>query len=59
MIEFNLKPRPWKSGVVAPSDAKRPTCKVITSLDGVNGEITEDDTDVIDWLIVIAYETSE
>lgn len=59
MNELNLKPRPWKSGVVAPNDAKRPTCKVITSLDGVNGEITEDDTDMIDWLVVIAYETTD
>jgi hypothetical protein len=49
----------WKSGVLAPTDAKRPRCRVVESLDGVNGKIVEDKTDLIDWLIVIAYETEE
>jgi hypothetical protein len=49
----------WKSGVLAPADAKRPRCRVVESLDGVNGKIVEDKTDLIDWLIVIAYETEE
>ncbi len=49
----------WKSGVLAPVDAKRPRCKVLESLDGVNGKLVEDKTDLIDWLIVIAYETEE
>jgi hypothetical protein len=55
----NLKPLAWKSGVLAPVDAKRPRCKVITSLDGVSGKIEEDATDLVDWLIVIAYEAEE
>jgi hypothetical protein len=55
----NLKQLNWKSGVMAPTDAKRPRCRVIESLDGVNGKIVEDKTDLIDWLIVIAYETEE
>lgn len=49
----------WKSGVLAPVDAKRPKCKVLESLDGINGKLVEDKTDLIDWLIVIAYETEE
>jgi hypothetical protein len=49
----------WKSGVLAPADAKRPRCRVVESLDSVNGKIVEDKTDLIDWLIVIAYETEE
>ena len=49
----------WKTGVLAPADAKRPRCQVVESLDGVNGKIVEDKTDLIDWLIVIAYETEE
>ncbi len=49
----------WKSGVLAPADAKRPRCRVLESLDGVNGKLVEDKTDLIDWLIVIAYETEE
>lgn len=55
----NLKKLPWKSGVLAPADAKRPRCKVITSLDGINGKLEEDATDLVDWLIVIAYEAEE
>ena len=55
----NLKQLDWKSGVLAPADAKRPRCRVLESLDGVNGKIVEDKTDLIDWLIVIAYETEE
>jgi hypothetical protein len=31
----------------------------VESLDGVNGKIVEDKTDLIDWLIVIANETEE
>lgn len=49
----------WKSGVLAPDDAKRPTCKVLYSYDGITGIADEDDTDAIDWLIVIEYETEE
>lgn len=55
----NLKQLPWKSGVMAPIDAKRPTCKALESLDGINGKLVEDKTDLIDWLIVIAYEAEE
>lgn len=55
----NLKPIPWKSGVLAPVDAKRPTCKVITSLNGIDGKLEEDYTDLVDWLIVIAYEIED
>lgn len=54
-----LTPLTWKSGVLAPSNASRPTCKVMYSLDGVNGTLSEDATDDVDWLIVIAYETKE
>ena len=54
-----LKPRPWKSGVLAPEDANRPRCKVIYSYDGVKGFEDEDETDLVDWLIVIAYETKD
>jgi phage FluMu protein Com len=49
----------WKSGTLAPADAKRPRCKVIESYNGKTGHETEDDTDLVDWLIVIAYETQE
>ena len=59
MTDLNLKKLNWKSGVLAPLDAKRPQCKVMTSLDGINGKLEEDDTDLVDWLIVIAYETNE
>ena len=55
----DLKQLNWKSGVLAPLDAKRPTFKVLESLDGVNGKLVEDKTDLVDWLIVIAYETKE
>jgi hypothetical protein len=53
----DLKQLAWKSGVLAPPDANRPRCRVMTSLDGVNGKLEEDATDLVDWLIVIAYET--
>ena len=57
---FNdLKPRQWKTGVNAPPDAKRPRCRVLYSYDGTTRVPDEDDTDVIDWLVVIAYETEE
>lgn len=59
MTQINLKSRPWKSGVMAPPDAKRPTCKHIVSHDGITGKLEEDNTDLVDWLIVIAYETEE
>jgi hypothetical protein len=59
MTDTTLKQLNWKSGVLAPPDAKRPTCKVLTSLDGVNGKLEEDNTDLVDWLIVIAYETED
>jgi hypothetical protein len=53
------KSRLWKSGVIAPDDAKRPRCKVLYSYDGISGVPDEDETDYIDWLIVIAYETED
>jgi hypothetical protein len=52
----NLKSRKWKEGVLPPSDAKRPRCKVLYSYDGKTGILEEDETDYVDWLIVIAYE---
>jgi hypothetical protein len=58
-MQPTLKSLPWKSGVLAPVDAKRPRCRVLISYDGVNGKPDEDDTDLVDWLIVIAYETNE
>jgi hypothetical protein len=58
-MEQNLKALPWKSSVLAPADAKRPRCRVSISYDGINGKPDEDDTDLVDWLIVIAYETNE
>jgi hypothetical protein len=57
MQEVIFKDRPWKSGVVAPLDAARPKCQVFVSLDGKTGQLIEDDTDQIDWLIVIKYQT--
>jgi hypothetical protein len=54
-----MKQRQWKTGVLPPEDAKRPKCKVMYCYDGVNGVPDEDDTDYVDWLIVIAYETKE
>ena len=57
--DVNMKPRPWKSGVLPPEDAKRPKCRVLISHDGVKGIPDEDETDLVDWLIVIAYETQE
>lgn len=58
-MNTNLKPRIWKTGVTAPDDARRPRCKVLYSYDGVTGVPDEDDTDLIDWLVVIAYEAEE
>lgn len=55
----NLKKREWKSGVLAPEDANRPRCKVLYSYDGTTGIPDEDETDLVDWLVVIAYETKE
>jgi hypothetical protein len=57
MQEF--KPLQWKSTVIAPVDAKRPQCRVIYSYDGIKGHETIDDTDSVDWLITIGYETQE
>lgn len=59
MNQLQLKPLPWKSGVLAPADAKRPICQAIESLDGVSGKLVTDKTDLIDWLIVISYQTEE
>lgn len=59
MQQLNLKPLKWKSTVTAPIDAKRPKCRVLYSYDGVKGHQDEDDTDSVDWLITIAYETQE
>ena len=55
----NFKKRAWKTGVLAPDDANRPRCKVLYSYDGVTGVPDEDDTDLVDWLIVVAYETKK
>ncbi len=57
METTNFKQREWKSGVLAPDDAKRPRCKVLYSYDGTTGIPDEDNTDLVDWLVVIAYET--
>jgi len=59
MDKSELKPRIWKAGISAPSDACRPRCRAIESLDGETGSLVEDETDLIDWLIVIAYEAEE
>jgi hypothetical protein len=55
----NFKERKWKTGVLPPEDAMRPKCKVLYCYDGVKGVPDEDETDLVDWLIVIAYETKE
>jgi hypothetical protein len=57
--DITMKPIKWKSGVLAPPDAKRPRCKVVYSYNGVTGELDEDDTDLVDWLLVISYETTD
>jgi hypothetical protein len=54
-----LKTMQWKTQVVAPVDAKRPRCNVVYSYNGVTGFLDEDDTDLVDWLLVISYETTE
>lgn len=54
-----MKTREWKTGVLAPDDANRPRCRVLYSYDGKTGVPDEDDTDAVDWLIVVAYETKE
>lgn len=59
MDKSNLKPRIWKTGISAPLDAQRPRCRAIESFDGETGRLVEDETDLIDWLIVIAYEAKE
>lgn len=58
-MNYQLKPRTWKSGVTAPEDAKRPRCRVLYSYDGSSGVEDEDETDFVDWLVVIAYETED
>lgn len=59
MEKSYFKQLPWKNGVLPPSDAKRPRCKVLYSYDGVKGFFDEDETDQVDWLITIAYEITE
>ncbi len=59
METTNFKKREWKSGVLAPEDAKRPRCRVLYSYDGTTGMPDEDETDLVDWLVVIAYEAEE
>ena len=59
MDKSELKPRIWKAGISAPDDARRPRCQAVESLDGETGTLVEDETDLIDWLIVIAYEAEE
>lgn len=54
-----FKERIWKTGVLAPDDAKRPQCRVMYSYDGKTQVPDQDDTDAVDWLIVVAYETEE
>jgi hypothetical protein len=53
-----MKSIKWKSGVLAPPDAKRPRCKIVYSYNGVTGDLDEDETDLVDWLLVISYETT-
>lgn len=59
MEQVNYKPRKWKEGVLPPADAKRPICRVLYCYDGVKGIPDQDETDLVDWLIVIGYETQE
>ena len=59
MIPQNFVERKWKSGITAPADAKRPRCRAIESLNGITGTEVEDETDLIDWLIVIGYEPKD
>lgn len=54
-----FKERVWKTGVLAPDDAKRPVCRVMYSYDGKKQVPDQDETDAVDWLIVVAYETKE
>jgi hypothetical protein len=57
MENTELKSLPWKSGVLPPPDARRPRCRIIYSYNGTTGYLDEDETDLVDWLITIAYET--
>lgn len=57
-MTIQLKPLKWKSTVLPPEDAKRPQCRVIYSYNGTTGHEEVDDTDQVDWLITIAYETN-
>ena len=59
MEQIDYKTRPWKAGVLPPDDANRPRCRVLYCYDGVTGVPDEDETDLVDWLIVIGYETKE
>ena len=59
MDAIDYKIRPWKAGVLPPDDANRPRCRVLYCYDGVTGVPDEDETDLVDWLIVIGYETKE
>jgi hypothetical protein len=59
MEQIDYKTRPWKAGVLPPGDANRPRCRVLYCYDGVTGVPDEDETDLVDWLIVIGYETKE
>lgn len=58
-MSTDLKTLTWKSGVLPPTDANRPRCRVLYSYNGTTGHEDEDDTDLVDWLIVIAYETQK
>jgi hypothetical protein len=59
MDQITYKSRPWKTGVLPPEDASRPRCRVLYCYDGIKGVADEDETDLVDWLIVIGYETKE
>ena len=60
MLEnVKMKNRTWKLSPIAPDDAARPRCRVLISYDGIHGISDEDDTDLVDWLIVIAYQIKE
>lgn len=59
MPKLVFKNREWKSSVLPPEDAHRPRCKVLYSYDGIKGFEDEDETDQVDWLIVIAYQIKE
>lgn len=56
----NLKTLNWKTLITAPEDASRPKCTVAYSYDGNTIDHFENEnTDLVDWLLVIKYQTYE